>query len=94
MQNPKVSTSPFPVQANIRFVLIKSKPKLCQNRPYVLFKTYLACQEINYAITVTIKWKINVVFFLGNLTFKLISTFKYFAYVTAKMTTNIGASIL
>ena len=33
-------------------------------------------------------------FFLGNLTFKLISTFKYFTYITVRMTTNIGANIL
>ena len=44
MENPKVSTSPFPVQVNIRFVLIKFKPKPCHSRPYVLFKTYLGCQ--------------------------------------------------
>ena len=33
-------------------------------------------------------------FFIGNLTFKLISTFKYFTYATVTMTTNIGASVL
>ena len=44
IENTKVSTSPFPVQVNIRFVLIKSKSKTCHSGPYVLFKTHLACQ--------------------------------------------------
>ena len=36
------STSPFPVQVNIGFVLIKSKLNPCHSRTYLLLKTYLA----------------------------------------------------
>ena len=32
-------------------------------------------------------------FFLGNLTFKQISTFKCFTYITVRMTANIATSI-
>ena len=42
---------------------------------YCLKHTYMSLQ-------VTIKQKINAVFFLVNRTFKLISTFKYFTYIT------------
>ena len=48
---------------------------------------------INTATTLTIKWKINAVFFLGKLTFKLISRFKYFTYISIRMTANVDASI-
>ena len=67
--------SSFPVQFYIRFVLIKFKPKPCHSRSYVLFKTYFACQKINYATNVAIQWKIYALFFLDHGTFKLISTF-------------------
>ena len=66
-------TSPFHVQFNIRFALIKSKPTTQQ---------LLQSNE-----------KFKAVFFLGKRTFKLISTLKYFTYITVRMATNIDASI-
>ena len=44
---------------------------------------------INYATTVTIKWTVNAAFVRG----KLISTIKYFTYITVTKTTNIVAGI-
>ena len=60
--------------------------------PTYCLRHILACQCINYATIVTINWKIKVVFFLGNLAFKLISTSKYFTYITVRMATHILVS--
>ena len=59
----------FPTQFHIRVVLIKSNPKPCHSRLYTAFKTY-------YAKTVTFKWRINAVFFLGDCDFNSLHTSK------------------